>query len=163
MVSSYVVILHNCNPLDSHYDQQQNQSSERNSDLKPSLFNLSTPSQMKINNVFLHNESLSIISFTRPLWLFDLIMEKSTLNSLLDKFLKNGASLFSSRTALTFSRDESMVTDFFSGYGEILESQVIRDSKGQSKGCAFVKFASMTKAEEAKKNIETRSISLPGV
>jgi len=56
-----------------------------------------------------------------------------------------------------------MVTDFFSGYGEILESQVIRDSKGQSKGCAFVKFASMTKAEEAKKNIETRSISLPGV
>jgi len=60
--------------------------------------------------------------------------------------------------------DEGMVTEFFSGYGEILESQIIRDSKsGSSKGCAFVKFASMTKAEEAKRLIETKSITLPGV
>lgn len=57
-----------------------------------------------------------------------------------------------------------MVTEFFSGYGEILESQIIRDSKsGQSKGCAFVKFASMTKAEEAKRLIESKNITLPGV
>jgi hypothetical protein len=57
-----------------------------------------------------------------------------------------------------------MVTEFFSGYGEILESQIIRDAKtGQSKGCAFVKFASMTKAEEAKHLIETKHITLPGV
>ncbi len=57
-----------------------------------------------------------------------------------------------------------MVTQFFSGYGEILESQVIRDTKtNQSRGCAFVKFASMTKAEEAKKLIETKGTVLPGV
>ena len=57
-----------------------------------------------------------------------------------------------------------MVTEFFSGYGEILESQIIRDAKtGQSKGCAFVKFASMTKAEDAKRSIEAKHLSLPGV
>ena len=57
-----------------------------------------------------------------------------------------------------------MVTQFFSGFGEILESQVIRDTKtNQSKGCAFVKFASMTKAEEAKKVIETKGTVCPGV
>jgi len=62
------------------------------------------------------------------------------------------------------NRDENMVTQFFSGYGEILESQVIRDNKSnQSKGCAFVKFASMTKAEEAKKLIESSNTVLPGV
>ena len=61
-------------------------------------------------------------------------------------------------------REEATVTNFFSGYGEILESQVIRDARsGQSKGCAFVKFASMTKAEETKKSIETKSVTLPGV
>jgi len=119
---------------ESHYDQQQNQSSERNSDLKPSLFNLSTPSQMKINNT-------SVV--IRP------------------NYGKIDLKLFVGQIPKEW--DGSMVTDFFSGYGEILESQVIRDGKGQSKGCAFVKFASMTKAEEAKKNIETRSISLPGV
>jgi len=60
--------------------------------------------------------------------------------------------------------DENMVTEFFSGYGEILESQIIRDGKtGQSKGCAFVKFASMTDAEEAKHLIESKHITLPGV
>jgi len=69
------------------------------------------------------------------------------------------------KTLLTLShRDENMVTQFFSGYGEILESQVIRDNKSnQSKGCAFVKFASMTKAEEAKKLIESSNTVLPGV
>lgn len=57
-----------------------------------------------------------------------------------------------------------MLTEFFSGYGEILESQIIRDTKsGQSKGCAFVKFASMTKAEETKKMVETKGVTLPGV
>lgn len=57
-----------------------------------------------------------------------------------------------------------MVTKFFSGYGEILESQIMRDPKtGHSRGCAFVKFASMTKAEEAKKLIEAKAVTLPGV
>jgi len=58
------------------------------------------------------------------------------------------------------------VTDFFSKHGEILESQIIRDSRtGQSKGCAFVKFASMTNAEEAIKHLTSKEtpIYLPGV
>lgn len=59
---------------------------------------------------------------------------------------------------------EKEVTNFFSNYGEILESQIIKDSKtGQSKGCAFVKFASMTKAEEAIKQIQSKPFHLPGV
>lgn len=58
------------------------------------------------------------------------------------------------------------MTDFFSKYGEILESQVIKDARtGQSKGCAFVKFASMTNAEEAIKSLTSKDnpIYLPGV
>lgn len=56
-----------------------------------------------------------------------------------------------------------MIKDFFSGYGDILETQLIIDPKhGTSKGCAFVKFASMTQAEEAKRLIETKNIILPG-
>ncbi len=58
------------------------------------------------------------------------------------------------------------MTDFFSKYGEILESQIIRDSRtSQSKGCAFVKFASMTNAEDAIKNLTSKEapIYLPGV
>jgi len=40
------------------------------------------------------------------------------------------------------------VSNFFSEYGEILESQIIRDTKnGFHKGCAFVKFASLSDAE----------------
>jgi len=38
---------------------------------------------------------------------------------------------------------------FFRKYGEILEVQMMRERNGTSKGCAFVKFESMTKAEEA--------------
>ena len=57
------------------------------------------------------------------------------------------------------------MTNFFSKFGEILESQIIRDSSGQSKGCAFVKFASMTKAEEAIKELTNKDnpVYLPGV
>jgi RNA recognition motif-containing protein len=59
---------------------------------------------------------------------------------------------------------ELEVTKFFSNYGTILESQIIKDSKtGQSKGCAFVKFASMTKAEECIKQIQAKPFHLPGV
>jgi len=120
---------------DSHYNQQQNQSSAGNGDLKPSLFNLSTPSQMKIGKT-------SVV--IRP------------------NYGKIDLKLFVGQIPKEW--DERMVTDFFTGYGEILESQIIRDPKtGQSKGCAFVKFASMTKAEEAKRLIETKSVTLPGV
>jgi len=62
--------------------------------------------------------------------------------------------------------DESQITSFFSKYGEILESQIIREgSTGTSKGCAFVKFASMTKAEEAIKELTSKDnpVYLPGV
>ena len=61
-------------------------------------------------------------------------------------------------------RDEQQISNFFSIYGDILESQIIKDSKtGQSKGCAFVKFASMTKAEECIKQITSKPLHLPGV
>jgi CUG-BP- and ETR3-like factor len=118
---------------DSSFKPQPSQSSD--ADVKTSLFNLSTPSQMKINNT-------SVV--IRP------------------NYGKIDLKLFVGQIPKEW--DENMVTDFFSGYGEILESQIIRDPKsGQSKGCAFVKFASMTKAEEAKRLIETKSITLPGV
>ena len=39
---------------------------------------------------------------------------------------------------------EEELIDFFKEYGQILEAQIIRDHKSQeSKGCAFIKFASM--------------------
>eukprot|EP01015_Nassula_variabilis_P025174 TRINITY_DN4881_c0_g1_i12.p2 TRINITY_DN4881_c0_g1~~TRINITY_DN4881_c0_g1_i12.p2 ORF type:complete len:353 (-),score=58.05 TRINITY_DN4881_c0_g1_i12:61-1119(-) len=48
---------------------------------------------------------------------------------------------------------------FFSGYGEILEARVQRKNS-QHQGCAFVKFASMSQAEEAMK--ELKEVFLPG-
>lgn len=56
--------------------------------------------------------------------------------------------------------------NFFSIYGEILEAQILRDTNtGVSKGCGFVRFASMTKAEEAIAHITNKSapVRLPGV
>ena len=53
---------------------------------------------------------------------------------------------------------EKEVSDYFSKYGEILESQIIRDPKsGNHKGCAFVKFASMTCAENAQLSLQNQS------
>ena len=117
------------------YTDQPNNESDNSQSIKPSLFNLSTPSQMKLG-------STSVV--IRP------------------NYGKVDLKLFVGQIPKEW--DESTVTNFFSGYGEILESQVIREARTyQSKGCAFVKFASMTKAEEAKKLIESKSVTLPGV
>jgi len=107
----------------SYNDSSYNQqASNDEGDIKPYLLNIAKPSTQTIGNT-------SIV--IRP-------------NSGVDLKLFVGQ--------IPKEWDENMVTQFFSGYGEILESQVIRDNKNnQSKGCAFVKFASMTKAEEAKK------------
>jgi len=118
----------------SYNDSSYNQqASNDEGDIKPYLLNIAKPSTQTIGNT-------SIV--IRP-------------NSGVDLKLFVGQ--------IPKEWDENMVTQFFSGYGEILESQVIRDNKNnQSKGCAFVKFASMTKAEEAKKMIETSNTVLPG-
>ena len=50
---------------------------------------------------------------------------------------------------ITKQWNEDQLIDFFKEYGDILEAQIIRNHKTQeSKGCAFIKFASMTKGEE---------------
>jgi len=79
--------------LDPAYNQNDQQSPDQaHSDLKPSLFNLSTPSQMKINNVSYIMKTTHYNVHSRLLLLFVLIMEKLILNSLLDKFQKNGTN-----------------------------------------------------------------------
>lgn len=45
--------------------------------------------------------------------------------------------------------NEDDVFTYFRKFGEILEVQIMKERNGTSKGCAFVKFESMTKAEEA--------------
>ncbi len=61
-----------------------------------------------------------------------------------DKYRKHGTNICVSNL-----RDEEYITKFFSKFGEVLESQIIKDSRsGGHKGCAFVKFASMTQADE---------------
>lgn len=44
--------------------------------------------------------------------------------------------------------------EFFTKFGRIYEVQIIRDNKGQHKGCAFVKFASMSDAERAIESVK---------
>ena len=51
------------------------------------------------------------------------------------------------------------MTHFFKEFGDILESQIIRDNKsGQHKGCAFVKFASMSSAERAMEELQGKAV-----
>lgn len=56
---------------------------------------------------------------------------------------------------------ESDVEVFFSDFGEIIDVQILRDKNGIHKGCAFVKFASMTKAEKTIEKIDNK-IEMPG-
>ncbi|KAL4497275.1 hypothetical protein ABPG72_011210 [Tetrahymena utriculariae] len=57
--------------------------------------------------------------------------------------------------------EKEQVKDFFSKFGRIYEVQIIRDNKGQHKGCAFVKFASMTDAEKAIEAV--KNTTFPGM
>ncbi len=52
--------------------------------------------------------------------------------------------------------------NFFKKFGEILETQIIRDAQGNHRGCAFVKFASLTEADIAIASLN-ESCFLPGV
>lgn len=56
-------------------------------------------------------------------------------------------------------RTEEQISAKFSQFGEILESQILRDTVTKAhKGCAFVKFASLTKADEAIKEMNSKVI-----
>eukprot|EP01017_Pseudomicrothorax_dubius_P029584 TRINITY_DN3605_c0_g1_i1.p1 TRINITY_DN3605_c0_g1~~TRINITY_DN3605_c0_g1_i1.p1 ORF type:complete len:376 (-),score=61.51 TRINITY_DN3605_c0_g1_i1:75-1202(-) len=57
--------------------------------------------------------------------------------------------------------EEEDMMNFFRHYGEILDGQIIRKGK-ESKRCGFVKFASMTAAEETIKVLASTPILLPG-
>ena len=52
--------------------------------------------------------------------------------------------------------------NFFKKFGEIHETQIIRDTQGNHRGCAFVKFASLTEADIAIASLN-ESCFLPGV
>lgn len=49
---------------------------------------------------------------------------------------------------------EEELTEYFQKHGEILETQIIRDIKGSHRLCGFVKFASLTQADEAIKKLQ---------
>lgn len=111
-------------------------------------------------------------SFYRLQSFLNLILVKLTSKFSLDQSLKTGTfflffSKNSYRIFLTFAfRDETKLMNFFSIYGEILETQIIRDpNTNLSKGCGFVRFASMTKAEEAINHITNKAapVRFPGV
>jgi len=59
-------------------------------------------------------------------------------------------------------RNEEEVIGFFKKFGEILETQIIRDNQNSHRGCAFVKFASLTEADVAIASLN-ESCFLPGV
>jgi RNA recognition motif-containing protein len=50
------------------------------------------------------------------------------------------------------------VKDFFSKYGDIIEAQIIRDNQRNHKGCAFVKFRSLTEAQNAIEQLKNNKI-----
>jgi RNA recognition motif-containing protein len=58
--------------------------------------------------------------------------------------------------------NEEEVISLFRIFGEILETQIIRDTNGNHRGCAFVKFASLTQADIAIASLN-ESCFLPGV
>ena len=57
---------------------------------------------------------------------------------------------------------EDEVLSLFKIFGDILETQIIRDTNGNHRGCAFVKFASLTQADIAIASLN-ESCFLPGV
>ena len=63
---------------------------------------------------------------------------------------------------IAYGRNEEEVMGFFQKFGEILETQIIRDNQGGHRGCAFVKFASLTEADIAISSLN-ESCFLPGV
>ena len=60
------------------------------------------------------------------------------------------------------SRAEDNVKAFFQKFGEILDAQIIRTEQNAHRGCAFVKFASLTEADIAIASLN-ESCFLPGV
>ena len=59
-------------------------------------------------------------------------------------------------------RTEKDITSFFAEFGDIIDAQILRDKQGNHKGCAFVKFASMTQADKAIEKLD-KKLELPGV
>lgn len=66
------------------------------------------------------------------------------------------------KTLKTKIRTEKDITSFFAEFGDILDAQILRDKQGNHKGCAFVKFASMTQADKAIEKLD-KKLELPGV
>jgi len=58
--------------------------------------------------------------------------------------------------------NEDEVTNFFKNFGTIQESQVIRDTQGNHRGCAFVTFISITEADICIEALN-ENFFLPGV
>ena len=58
--------------------------------------------------------------------------------------------------------EEEEVSGLFKIFADIIETQIIRDTQGQHRGCAFVKFASLTQADIAIASLN-ESCFLPGV
>lgn len=63
---------------------------------------------------------------------------------------------------MLFFRTEKDITAFFAEFGDIIDAQILRDKQGNHKGCAFVKFASMTQADKAIEKLD-KKLELPGV
>lgn len=58
--------------------------------------------------------------------------------------------------------NEDEVTHFFKNFGNIQESQIIRDTQGNHRGCAFVTFISISEADVCIKALN-ENFFLPGV
>jgi len=58
--------------------------------------------------------------------------------------------------------DQDMIKEFFSHYGDIISTSIIRDKEDQYHESAIVEFASLNRAENAKKIIQSIELQLPG-